>query len=251
MKETKMLEIVTATGADDSVDPSELVNLSRKFPFAEFGILLSAGEARPRFPSIGWLVELAKERAASNPHMKVSAHLCGKIVEEMYRGDWSWFNALKISLPATHTLPLFDRLQINTHGVLHALSYTKLRDSVVACIKSNVSPIFQYDGINDVVTQLARDLPQYPRRIHALFDLSHGEGRLPPGYPEPLPDIYCGYAGGLSPDNVAAEITKMARVAKSTPFWIDAETFLRSGSSFDLTLTEKFFKAASPYVPIY
>lgn len=245
-----MLNLVTATGADDSVDPGALVELSRKYPFTEFGILLSAGKTDIRFPSIGWVVELAKERAARNPHMKVSAHLCGSIVDEMYRGDWSWINALKLSLPAAHTLPLFHRLQINTHGVFRDLSYSKLKDSVVASIKSGVLPIFQYDGINDVVTQLARDLPQYPQQLHALFDLSHGQGRLPTEYLQPLPNIYCGYAGGLSSTNVAAEIARMTWIAQRTPFWIDAETFLRSGNDFDLTLTEDFFRAAWPYVNV-
>lgn len=51
-----MLERVTITGADDSTDISQLVELSQEFPFVEWGILVSRrSEGGPRFPSREWI----------------------------------------------------------------------------------------------------------------------------------------------------------------------------------------------------
>jgi len=41
-----MLNMVTVTGADDSVQPSDLFAVARLFPFVEFGILGGAALAR-------------------------------------------------------------------------------------------------------------------------------------------------------------------------------------------------------------
>ena len=53
----KFVTKVTVTGADDSVDVDGLIDLSKEFPFVEFGILLSKSSAgSARFPSGLWLV---------------------------------------------------------------------------------------------------------------------------------------------------------------------------------------------------
>ena len=49
----------TITGADDLVDPDDLVVLSREYPFVEWAILISASRAgTPRYPSSAWLERL-------------------------------------------------------------------------------------------------------------------------------------------------------------------------------------------------
>jgi phosphoribosylanthranilate isomerase len=52
----------------------------------------------------------------------------------------------------------------------------------------------------------------------------------------------CGYAGGLSPDNVESQIKLIRKVASH--FWIDAETGLRTNGEFDLTKVEQFIDLA-------
>ena len=45
-----MLQTVTLTGADDSVNPEDLIAISKEFPFVEWGILIGSNtgaEARP------------------------------------------------------------------------------------------------------------------------------------------------------------------------------------------------------------
>jgi phosphoribosylanthranilate isomerase len=60
----------------------------------------------------------------------------------------------------------------------------------------------------------------------------------------------CGYAGGLSPENVVAQLEKIAVVSGDVPIWIDAETNLRSdqGQHFDLDRVCAFAEAVKPWI---
>ena len=77
-----------------------------------------------------------------------------------------------------------------------------------------------------------------------LFDLSHGAGVLPEQWPKPLPGIRCGYAGGLSPDNIKEQLTLISAAVGDTPIWIDMETHVRSNNDrlFDLGKVEQVLK---------
>jgi hypothetical protein len=54
----RFLDCVTVTGADDSVNPIDLTVHAARFPFLEFGILLSKKQiGSTRFPSLEWQVD--------------------------------------------------------------------------------------------------------------------------------------------------------------------------------------------------
>ena len=56
------LRTVTITGADDSVEPKEIAELTKGFPFVEWGILLENGiYSGRRFPSRDWIAEAAQD----------------------------------------------------------------------------------------------------------------------------------------------------------------------------------------------
>jgi phosphoribosylanthranilate isomerase len=118
--------------------------------------------------------------------------------------------------------------------------------------------IFQYDGVNsDIMLSCVGRHPLDDHEglnIAALYDLSHGGGVLPETWSHPLAKtaIPCGFAGGLSPENVASQIAKIQVVMGDANFWIDAETHLRSDGDkqFDLVKVRSFLEAAKPYVEI-
>ena len=107
--------------------------------------------------------------------------------------------------------------------------------------------IFQLDG--KYGTALAEHYAGRGLSIAGLFDVSHGRGVAPSEWPEPMPGLPCGYAGGLSPENVAGHLERIQDVAQDGA-WIDAETWLRSpdGERFDLERAAKFLEAAKPWV---
>ncbi len=229
----KILRKVTVTGADDSVNIDHLNKIYHEFPFVEFGILLSSSsEGNSRFPSKSWLSDF------SQTELPRSGHLCGKIVRDLLKnGIW----------PCQYDEIHFDRYQINTHGTKHKVNLDKVAEEIRKQNESEIEIIFQYDNENNEVLNhcVSKGL-----NISALFDVSHGSGLLPKSWPKML-DISCGYAGGLSPNNVSENlklIDPLIPIEKTT--WIDAETHLRSldDQIFEIDKVRKFLENALPYV---
>ena len=257
-----MLKKVTVTGADDSVKPSDLVEVVAEYPFVEFGILFSGSKNRvraregdppipnrPRFPSLDWILELLCE-VEPKSHLALSCHLCGQAARDFLEG---------VYLGGPQPINLhFKRCQVNTHGMPHDFDARRLRETVRQMTINGQQAIFQYDRVNTdaMLSCTGRhvhdEYESLDLSIAALYDLSHGAGVLPEEWDHPLAKtaIPCGFAGGLSPENVASQIEKILPVVGETPFWIDAETHLRSDDDrrFDLERVRRFLEEARPYV---
>ena len=55
-----------------------------------------------------------------------------------------------------------------------------------------------------------------------LFDKSGGRGAPPRSWPEAREGAFCGYAGGLNPDNIGVALPAIAAcVPEGQPYWID------------------------------
>jgi len=106
--------------------------------------------------------------------------------------------------------------------------------------------IFQLDGVND---NLYKSSKTYHIDSYPLYDLSGGAGMLPDKWIKPIGD-YCGYAGGLSPDNLKDNLNKLSNIVGDVPIWIDAETHLRSHNDkvFDIDKVIRFLEIAKPFV---
>src|SRR5437867_3256069 len=102
-----ILDRVTITGADDSIHPTDLVALSKEFPYAEWGILFSGSrQGSPRYPTLAWISDLWK---ASGYGLQLSAHLCGKWVRELVLdANFSWRRE-------DQYFDMFKRIQLNFH----------------------------------------------------------------------------------------------------------------------------------------
>jgi hypothetical protein len=233
---------VTVTGADDSVDPGDLIRLQKEYPFAEFGILLSRkAMGSDRFPSYGWI----KELAGRDHGLNLAGHFCGGWVKEMYAtGEVP--DDLAMGYNEIFGLE-FQRFQFNTHGYKHQSSPSNIKNLFGKWF-NGYGIIFQYDDVNKHLLEYAQDVKSIDNQ--ALFDLSHGAGVLPDEWPKPLPNVYCGYAGGLSPENVADNLALIEPLVGNRRIWIDAETWVRSfdDTKFDLDLVRDFLSASSEYV---
>lgn len=237
----KFIKKVAVTGADNSVKPHQLIEIAKEYPFVEFGILLSKSSmGNVRFPSKPWLTELVE--TCQGEGISFAGHICGSWVKEILLGKWP-------SEAFTDIHPdfqkLFNRFQLNTHGQKHSLSPDL--SNILYNLKCNgQTVIFQYDNVN---TAMINVMSLNNTNTSALFDLSHGAGVLPSEWPTPL-SIPCGYAGGLSPMNVAGQIEKISGIVGDAEIWIDAETHLYSkgGLLFDLEKVKKFLEASKPWV---
>ncbi len=234
-----MLDRVTITGADDSIEPHELARISYEmYSFVEWGILFSAKQQGAyRFPSHKWLASL-KSVKELNPNMRLCAHLCGKWVRELVQsGHESWHRRYP------ELWHVFDRIQLNFHGNWHKIGDEFLK--VLPRFKGK-QVIFQVDGVND-------DAWAYCQRYCdavPFFDASHGAGVMPQDWPKPYNGVYNGYSGGLGPENLVPQIPRILEAVGSERIWIDMETKVRSAddSKFDLDKVRASLMASHSFV---
>lgn len=52
----------------------------------------------------------------------------------------------------------------------------------------------------------------------------------------------CGYAGGLSPDNIAEQLDLIDAAAGDVDYWVDAETHVRTEEVFDVEKCYRFLE---------
>jgi hypothetical protein len=234
----KMIKTITVTGADDSVNDIEsLYEIAAEYPAVEWGILLSkSSSGRPRFPSTRWINKLTDKYFENRGVLSLSAHLCGRWVRDIFlEGKSEVFNMIPMEI--------FKRIQFNFHSQKHLINTNVaielLKTKFIGC-----DFIFQFDGVNDSLIEICR---KSGIRAYPLFDQSGGAGIIPNDWPQA--SGYSGYAGGLSPDNVEHELTRIQEARNGNVIWIDAETKLRSEDDtlFDLDKVERFLKNAHPW----
>lgn len=226
------LKYCSITGADDAVNIGDLAALSAQYPFVEWAILLLPGQAgKPRFPKPEWI----KSFSAAHRNSFRAMHLCGQALLDFIAGD-----AETLSLMAG-----FRRIQLNLNFGDMKGKYTP--EKLVARVKE--SPqwefIIQYGKDDAPLLPLLTNVPNHA----VLFDTSAGRGISPDKWPAPLPDHFCGYAGGLSPENIQQNLKMMAEAAGDRTVWIDMESGVRTDDRFDLEKVRKVLAAAGPYLP--
>lgn len=238
------LDRVTITGADDSVRPEDLLALSTDFPYVEWGILVSkTSMGFRRFPSESWLLDF-RSFARRHPRLQASMHICGRWLRSMLLGEtpqelWTIFDC-------------FQRAQLNFHAEGIEWKIDRFRNVLTAFSDQGQKEfIFQIDGNRG--EQLLRETvsaKDFEVSCVPLFDLSHGAGVLPEGWPKPIAESYHGYAGGLGPDNLQEQIPLIAKAAGECRFWIDMESRVRSDedSQFDLAKVRRCLEITQPFI---
>jgi phosphoribosylanthranilate isomerase len=233
------INTVTITGADDSIKPKDLLDLSKKYPFVEWGILLSKKSMGcTRFPSEKWMNELRDSQVLKG--VNLSGHLCGSWVRDITLG-----NGFTFMDDMPYIQSMFRRFQLNFHSIVHEVEIEEFLKALKR--RQDVQYIFQLDDVNNTIVDLAKE---HGIDCAALFDTSGGIGQLPKTWPAVKENLYCGYAGGLSPDNLLNQLEKISKVCGNDPIWIDVETNVRSmdDTKFDLLKVIDFLEISKPYI---
>jgi|SRR5690606_2543935 len=209
---------VTITGADDNTDPNQLIELSKRFPFVEWGILHSyKRKGTSRYPSDPWIVRLMQSKSAET-HLAI--HACGLFAKEIMNGQcFPWG---------------FARIQINGFDV-KKISYLNPwgGEYILQC------------GDMEKVQRVADFAAQHPDFLFSvLFDVSGGMGLMPSSWPRPLPGVRMGYAGGIGPSNVRDVLRDIGPVE---PTWIDMESGVRTDDQFDLEKVEEVLRQVAEF----
>lgn len=203
-----MIKTATVTGADEKTDPQELYDLWRTHKHIEVAFLYSAETGRPKYPSREWMLDTIKARPLGMP---ISIHLCGEPSRRFMNGDLDHIKPL---------LPHIKRLQVNGNpDDIKEEAFEKLWSQCFIDLIIQVKD-FRYPRY----FQLAKKYPN----LSMLLDCSGGRGlyygALWPAKPE---GARCGWAGGLTPDNVLENLT-VNQYWMGYDGWVDSETGLRS-----------------------
>jgi len=218
----------TITGASNSTPTSMMQAFTERYPFLEWGILLSEKSityGSLRFPSLEWLDKLY--RLPDRKRMSLSGHICGKWVRDICQGRWTILDELPCA-------SMFERFQLNFHAIIHTIDTYDFTEGLKDPRLTGKQIIFQMDGVNDLILGLAGDIIS----VAPLFDQSGGAGLLPDKWALCDRD-FCGYAGGLSPDNITRQLEIIAQVAGSkSNVWVDTETRVRTDDDRSLCSTK-------------
>lgn len=228
------LNYICLTGVDDTVSLPKLSALYAKYPFIQFGVPFDLRkEGTPRYPSPTTRKRI--ETASEEAKLPLSAHLCGQYLENVLTGHSRLLN----DLPNCYT-----HIQLNFGG--YSTGFIDW-ESVLDLAKQLKRFVFivQFHGLEEDVPLNIRK----QKNIALLMDSSHGRGVLPHAWPDPIEGISCGYAGGLSPDNISDQLVFLEQVVAKTSIWIDVESGIRDNKNkFCMNRTEQFLDHVKAYV---
>lgn len=214
---------VSITGADDNVNPEKLLELSIRHPHVEWAILFSENkEGTQRYPSRAWREQFYNVA----PNVFRAAHLCGgpklkafSSADEDLRLELLNYQRVQLNFNSKHLKQdVFNGLAQQVKS-----GYFKYKD------QTPIQVITQYNAANTNIHESFR----CDNHV-VLFDASGGHGVALADIPQPIQGIHCGYAGGLSPDNLAQILQNLQNTVGETPIWIDMESGIRTDNEFDL-----------------
>lgn len=230
-----IIDRVTITGADNDTDPQCLIDITKKFPFVEWGVLFSKQRTNtPRYPNKYYGYTLKKLGLDQGLDMKLSAHICGNWTKEFFKGNFTFeSNFLPLQFE-----DIFERIQLNFNSKYNDFDINK----VLEIIELNyVDFIFQYNESNSELCNKVKDKFE---NINFLYDSSGGRGIERNKWPSPIKHHFTGYAGGLTPGNIKEQLKLIEESCnKDDIIWIDVETGVRDDNDkLDLNKVEEFLK---------
>jgi len=244
------LKTIVCSGINEKNDIDDAIEFLKKYKNAEFGVQCSPRKAGYHTPRFEWLKELIGKLNEQKIENRVALHLNEGFVVSFCDG--------KVPDEVSDLLASgmgVGRLQLNFkigREVFGSGIFPNIQTLERTMEKMSSHPI--------IFSASQPNLPFIYKAYHrgmkfdVLYDDSFGEGVSPDSRKPPLfADAFQGYAGGLSPENVIGELSKIEKLAKGSVF-IDAEGKLKKDGCFSLDRAEKFVQNALsvPYsTPLY
>lgn len=218
------LSTIVLSGANEHTDAEAIISLCKDFSgIAELGIQVSGDKAYYSSGRYWWLQLLCH---LATPDIRIALHLNKDWVEDFCAGKIPPELETFLTLSHPDGSPKIKRIQLN-------FKIGREKAPNVHTLLCTMKRYARHDFIlsyNDSNRDFIRQLRQSGCKIDALlYDSSFGEGIAPSIRPAPVfDDVYQGYAGGLSPDNVLKELENINTVVPpGRSFFIDAEGKLK------------------------
>ncbi len=228
-----MITQVTFTGIDAHTDIGRLADIQKRYPFVEFGVLVSRSRQgkENRYPQLSLLERF------EGLGLNLSCHVCDSLAREIILENqtrrFERYSDASLRDYLGRFMSLFKRVQLNIAEA------EDLPEETFIWIPYGIEELI----IQHNPTQLQFRNITYIENFELahLMDASGGRGKETNFIPH-LWDKRTGYAGGLNPENIIRQIQPLLKVKPSieyrNDFWIDMESGVRTHDWFDLNKVE-------------
>lgn len=229
----------------------EMFDLWKMDPRVEIAVQMHPGKVSPdteRYKWIKQLVDKMSDDVTTKDVCNLAIHVNNDWCDEICNGTvpvalQPLFNADRFILQHITCLqPVVKRIQLNMpQKTAENFNAQKLKNLIEYYEDKEFIIQYKPTTINAV-----QQLHKIGAKFSLLFDESGGTGRDAGVWRAPVYPYfhYQGYSGGMSPENVAENLTKISRVAGAHTIWIDAEGKLKTDDKFDCARAAAYIKNA-------
>lgn len=229
----------------------EMFDLWKIDPRVEIAVQMHPGKVSPdtdRYKWIKQLVDKMSDDVTTKDVCNLAIHVNNDWCDEICNGTvpvalQPLFNADRFILQHITCLqPVVKRIQLNMpQKTADNFNAQKLKNLIE--YYEDKEFIIQYNARTQNAVQ---QLHKIGANFSLLFDASGGRGESPKSWQKPVYPYfhYQGYSGGMSPENVADNLTKISRVAGAHDIWIDAEGKLKTDDKFDVARAKQYIQNA-------
>ncbi len=232
---------ITFTGVDEGTDLAELCRMDNSYcgnydiiphdeVSIEWAVLYSPTRCGddPRYPSIEFIEEFIVQTGFA---LSIAIHLCGGAVD-------LWLERDKKLLNLTQH---FGNIQLNFNDARKPIDVDLLKQRIADQGFGNYVTLQMNENNKRVINSFGDTFIQ---NLQFLVDSSGGRGDSPTTWPHAHRTIRTGYAGGLGPENIYANLTSIAAKTHH-PLWIDMESNIRTDNQFDLNKCKEVLNECS------
>lgn len=224
------LKFCTLTGVDEGTPIDALLEMTRRHPFAEFAVLYNTAlQGQGRFPSMKWISELAIT-AQSHPELNLALHVCGSSVLPLLNGEGHVSQVAKS----------FGRIRLNLHSSVFPLN--QVSRFLDRC--PNQTVITTHNYLNRDVSRSLAHRKNHAILLDAIINEAgaghHWISQFAPGELAGIARPLCGFAGGLSPESLATQLSMFDQLVEDGDFWLEIGSKLRTeNDTFDIALAQR------------
>lgn len=240
------LQHITFTGVDGKTEIFALEELQRKYPIAEFGVLVSQNwwKNGNRYFNPSFL-------SALDRGLNLSAHFCGRIARAAICNNFHPFQSWTMGETDIYSrtedeFSLFNRCQLNISTSAGNPKYFLLPND----FRLFKEIIIQQKSADNCSLFLSSTICD---KVSVLLDASGGRGIDTPI--KVLPNVgrhfKVGYAGGFTPENVAEKLIYLYEQKEVGDFWIDMESGVRTDDWFDIDKVRSVLEICMPIIKRY
>jgi len=248
------IKYITCSGTNETTNIERLCKIMASYPYAEIGVQVSEKKCFFNSPRMVWIRTLANYLSLRGQAIDAALHINPSWVEDVGQGILAPELQHLLSMRNIYGDPFFRRIQLNfkigrdrtpdEYRLLNLMQMYQSRHFIFSYNEKNAEFIHEmYKLCNEVGIE-----------FDILYDDSHGEGIAPRSRKAPVfPDVCQGYAGGISPENVAEVLEQISLAQKPkyshTGITIDAEGKLKDADGhLDLNLCQAYLHAAHNWI---